>query len=415
MKHIYIIDEHQSSKQNGVGTYIQQLLNCFEGSEHDVNLLSFNSDEKEFKVERSSFFTEYHFPICGNHGFLQNGALSISILRLYLSDNKDNVFFVNHSPCVQFLKTIKKQFPLSRIIFVIHDQGWCAPLLGDVDLFKKVISVRHIPKDMIQKWQFIRRYYREECKMYSIVDDVVSLAEQTKRILEDIYYVKSSKIHLIPNGRKVESQLLSEKELARLRMELGIGKDENVFLYAGRTVESKGIIPLLMAFESAYKKYKDIRLVIAGQVFMLNDYARITKCSCSHIVYTGLIPGEEMEKWYQVADVCVLPSYTEQCSYFGIEMLAHGKLIVATTGHNMKEMFNKRLSIILNNIGATGTNDLADRLAKAFLNVLKISDNQQKRYKREARLQYEKKYMLEHMRYSYIQLIDLESKKYSLV
>ena len=91
MKHIYIIDEHQSSKQNGVGTYIQQLLNCFEGSEHDVNLLSFNSDEKEFKVERSSFYTEYHFPICGNHGFLQNGALSISILRLYLSDNKDNI------------------------------------------------------------------------------------------------------------------------------------------------------------------------------------------------------------------------------------------------------------------------------------------------------------------------------------
>ena len=74
MKHIYIIDEHQSSKQNGVGTYIQQLLKCFEGSVHDVNLLSFNSDEKEFMVEHHSSYTEYHVPICGNRGFLQGGS-----------------------------------------------------------------------------------------------------------------------------------------------------------------------------------------------------------------------------------------------------------------------------------------------------------------------------------------------------
>lgn len=52
MKHIYIVDEHQSSKQNGVGTYIYQLLKCFEGNEYDVNLISFNSDEAEFKVEQ---------------------------------------------------------------------------------------------------------------------------------------------------------------------------------------------------------------------------------------------------------------------------------------------------------------------------------------------------------------------------
>ncbi len=65
MKHIYIVDEHQSSKQNGVGTYICQLLKCFEGNEYDVNLISFNSDEAEFKVEQRPFYTEYQAKAVG--------------------------------------------------------------------------------------------------------------------------------------------------------------------------------------------------------------------------------------------------------------------------------------------------------------------------------------------------------------
>ena len=95
MKHIYIVDEHQSSKQNGVGTYIRQLLKCFEGSGHDVNLLSFNSDEKRLGTETLSTYTEYHIPSFGMGGFLNNGKLALSLLRLYIEDSDNNVFLVN--------------------------------------------------------------------------------------------------------------------------------------------------------------------------------------------------------------------------------------------------------------------------------------------------------------------------------
>ncbi|MBP3823473.1 MAG: glycosyltransferase [Bacteroidaceae bacterium] len=403
MKHIYIIDEHQSSKQNGVGTYIQQLLKCFEGSGHDVNLISFNSDEKEFMVEQHSSYTEYHVPICGIGGFLSNGPLTLSLLRLYIEDNESNVFLVNHSPCFHFLKTIKKLFPLSPIIFTIHDQGWCAPLLGDVTLFRKVIYSRYTPKHLAQKWSIIRRFYHEECRMYSIVDKVVSLAEDTSDILKTIYHVPSSKIHLIPNGKEVLVHPSSEEDLEKVRRLLGLNNNEKVLLYAGRTVESKGIIPLLMAFEKAYEDHHNIHLIIAGQVFKFNDFAEKTPLSSTHITYTGLIPESQMERWYQIADVCVFPSYTEQCSYFGIEILAHGKMIVATNGHNMRDMFDEDASLIVPII--ENQERFSERLYKELKYVLQLPDELFKKYKKKARFKYEKQYTLNRMRSLYVQLL----------
>ena len=167
MKHIYIVDEHQSSKQNGVGTYIRQLLKCFEGSGHDVNLLSFNSDEKEFKIDAKVNYREYHMPLCGTDNFLKLGALSLPLLRMYIEDQESNVFFVNHSPCSSFLTYLKKCFPLSRIIFVIHDQGWCAPLLGDSLLMREIVESKKYLDQKCKSCKFIKQYCADERKMLS--------------------------------------------------------------------------------------------------------------------------------------------------------------------------------------------------------------------------------------------------------
>lgn len=47
-KRVFIVDEHLSSRQNGVGTYMQCLLDCMKGLDVEVNFLSFNSEEKDF-------------------------------------------------------------------------------------------------------------------------------------------------------------------------------------------------------------------------------------------------------------------------------------------------------------------------------------------------------------------------------
>ena len=39
-KRVFIVDEHLSSRQNGVGTYMQCLLDCMKGLDVEVNFLS---------------------------------------------------------------------------------------------------------------------------------------------------------------------------------------------------------------------------------------------------------------------------------------------------------------------------------------------------------------------------------------
>ena len=408
MKHIYIVDEHQSSKQNGVGTYIQQLLKCFEESGHDVNLLSFNSDEQEFRVERHSSFTEFHFPVCGNRGFLRGGALSISLFRLYLPDNEDNIFIINHFPCDKFIAVLKHHFPKSRIIFVIHDQGWCAPLLGDTELFKKILSSKHVPKNKRQQWLQIRNITFSEKKAYHLVDDIISLSLTTYELLLNTYHIPEEKIHLIPNGLQSPITRLTDEERCAVRRRLGIGDDEIVLLYTGRTSRSKGIIPLLRAFDRLWIEHPRLRLVIAGQVFTFNDFAQQTPYSAAHVTYTGLLSKEQLADWYQLADIGILPSYTEQSSYTGIEMLAYGKLIVTTDGHNITDLFSEEEAIVAP-IGEHRTEDssvFSEALAKAIQKALNLTEEERQSKQRHALNRYNQKYSFKHWKSTYSRLIN---------
>lgn len=410
MKNIYIVDEHQSSKQNGVGTYIIQLLKCFEGKEYNVNLLSFNSDEKELKIYKKKYYNEYCIPICGKDGFLKNGGLTLSVLRLYIDDSLENVFFINHSPCLAFLKNISKLFPLSRIIFVIHDQGWCAPLLGDKNKLKQILCKHSFPKNEKEKIKFIRKYVAEERKMYQVADDIVTLAKATNDLLIDIYEVPNEKIHLIPNGMDFSKNYNNDCQSVDMREKLGISDKEFVILYAGRTVESKGIVSLLAAFEQLYMTYPHVRLVIAGQVFNLNEFTRITPLSNSHITYTGLISHEQLSGWYQIADVGILPSYTEQCSYFGIELLAQANLIIATDGHNMTDMFDESVSII-----SHVSKDLSifqNELHNALTEAIQMSLQDKEILRSEARKRAKERYSLKTMKQLYLNLVDTTQKNH---
>lgn len=403
MKKIFIVDEHQSSKQNGVGTYIRQLLLCFEESSYEINLLSFNSDEKEFKITHENKYKEYHIPICGQNIFLYNGALSLSLLRIYIDDSRENVFFVNHSPCNDFLKILKHVFRNSRIIFVIHDQGWCAPLLGDHKKLEYILSRKTKLKNEKQLSKYIKQYVLNEKKMYQIADDIVVLGQTTNRLLKDIYHIPETKIHLIPNGKQITNECYIKENKEKIRKRFGINESDFIFLYAGRTVESKGIMDLLMAFEELYKIESKARLIIAGQVFKLNDFSKLTPNSCSRITYTGLINYEMLSDWYSVADVGILPSYTEQSSFLGIELLSQGCLIIASDGHNMDDMFNSEVALIahINRYSTT----FKDELCRLMQTAIHMPLSQRHLLKRNARERAEQHYSINIMRERYLELL----------
>lgn len=346
-KRVFIVDEHLSSKQNGVGTYMRCLLDCMQGLDVETSFISFNSEEKEFCFYKRRGCTYYCFPICNGGRMLESGSLCWPILRMYVADNKDNIFFINHSPCVEFLKSLRKLYKKSKIVFTIHDQGWTASLLGNRKRLHEIISKNYPHKKIYEKELFCKRYFRQECRMYQMVDKVICLSESTKKLLLDTYKVSKEKIHLIPNGYSETYCQYTPTMRKQLRTDMGIGQGELLLLFVGRTVKSKGIEELLTAFENLWKSDNRLRLVIAGEVYRFNDFAKLTPHSASHITYTGLIPTEQLQKWYQISDIGVLPSYSEQCSYTGMEMMANGLLIVTTDGNGLTDMFHSNYNALV--------------------------------------------------------------------
>lgn len=150
-----------------------------------------------------------------------------------------------------------------------------------------------------------------------------------------------------------------------------------------------------------------LRLVLAGQMFNLNDYVKYTPDSCTHITYTGLIGKERLNEWYEIADVGVLPSYTEQCSYTGMELMARGKLIVTTNGNNLQDMFTPDMAYIahIDNLNKEVI-PLEKQLERIISCAYKLDLGKKQNMCRRAKERFQQYYSINAWREKYIRLIN---------
>lgn len=350
MKKIFIIDEHLSSLQNGVGTYQKQLINCLVHKGYSVVFLSFNEERRYLHAHLSGAIQRIEIPFSHNGEFIKMGPLIFPLLSIYFEDSVENVFVVSHSPCVQFLKSIRQSYPQSKIIFTIHDQGWTAPLLGNASHFRNIMA-KKAPKGIDKSTlKFVKEYSKSEYAMYKLVDAIVCLSNSTYELLQDTYAVSSDKLHYIPNAipsmsPKEKANVIDHK--GDLKEELGILPNERIVLYVGRQAKTKGIYELLQAFEQICHDNLQIRLVIVGEIRDFSELVRFIPKSVAHIIYTGLIDAEQLRKWYTVADIGILPTYTEQCSYVGLEMMKYIGVVVTTDAWGVKDMFQDGINAIV--------------------------------------------------------------------
>ena len=336
---IFFIDEHNSSKNNGIGTFRDQLLpEMGRNKRIRLTLISLNSDVSDMHRQKTDFGTEFQIPPVDRGNWRDNGGLIWPVLRTYINDTPQNIFIVNHSPCAKFISELKEMFPLSKVVFVIHDQGWTAPLLGNAESLRLIVEDNAITESKtLSDNASIRSYYCQERDIYNLVDSIVCLSPSTHRILEDIYKIESSKIHCIPNG--YAPNINNSVAKADLRKKLGLGKYEKVIIFAGRPAKAKGIEAALMALRMIRNKYPQVRCVFCGKMDGFAKYSALIKPVASMLTFTGQLDKSELYEWYAASDVGLLPSYTEQCSYSAIEMVMSGLPVVTTDGNGLCDMF----------------------------------------------------------------------------
>lgn len=365
MKNIYFIDEHNSSRQNGIGTFRDQLLPrlaTFRGIR--VTLISLNSDVKDFCRRKRDFGTEICIPLLRSGDWRQSGGLICPVLRSYIKDLPENVFVVNHSPCVDFIKFLRESFPLSKVIFIVHDQGWCTALLGSKHLLHEIVVENKIPEQFSNDVIYnVRKSIGRDREIYNSVDRVVCLSPSTYEILQNIYGVNREQLCLIPNG--YESNFSKKIEKSDVRSELGINLNDKIILFAGRPAVYKGIEPTLRALQQLVGKYPEMRCVFCGNIDGFGKFSSFLSPIASKLIFTGQLLRSDLFKWYSAADIGLMPSYSEQCSYSAMEMADAGLLMVTSNGNGLCDMFKDNENAFVAVIGdVTRPEEFSESLAE---------------------------------------------------
>lgn len=399
---IIIMDEHASSRINGIGTYIRILIYILKKLEANIYLIAYSHDCKRFTMKEENGICTFYFPpLPLTHYYM----VIDKFLGLYLNDSKRNLFLFNYTPCELFLRTIKKRFPLSKLAFTIHDMTWTYELFGDTEKLKHITPAILLNEEE-KKYESLGKNLREEQRMYKIVDKVITLAQETYDLLINQYKVNPAKISFIPNGVDDVYTPISDDEKRLIRSAMYLDKNEKIILYAGRIHYIKGIFSLIKSFENIIKQYPNCRLVLAGFVLDFPRISSFSKNIASKITFTGQLTKEELKSWYQIADIGVLPSYVEQCSYTGIEMMMHQLPVVASDGFCVSDMFKDGENAKIAKIGdREKKEEFEDNLYRVMLDLLQSETLCQKLAK-NGRMAYESIYRIDHMLNRYRMLLD---------
>ena len=219
--------------------------------------------------------------------------------------------------------------------------------------------------------------------------------------MADVYNIPKEKIVLIPNGLDNDIHL-NQEEKQNIRLKLGLAPSDLIILYVGRMVEAKGLKELLEAFEILFNQNSKVRLVIVGEVFNLNQFVKYTPNSSTHITYTGLIAKDRLNEWYEISDIGILPSYTEQCSYTAIEMMLHKLPIITTSGNGLKDMFTDRENAI---VLSPDKSTLTDSIVSAIIYVMRCRKSEIHTMVENAYKRATTEYSIENMSRKYFNII----------
>ncbi len=404
-KDIYIINYGSNASNYGIGSYIIEYIYCLKNIGCHVNLIEIgiNKTDFTFSIKEEDGIRRIQIPYSFQNNLKTYSKGICRLLRLYINDSSDLIFHFNYIRSDFYIfDRIKNYFPQSKTILTIH----CLYLGefggGNVSLFKKIVRNQN-DKVTNGKYQDVIDNYAIERKIMENVDAVVCLSEDTFHLVNEEYKIPKRKLHLIPNGLRKNYVELSHKQKLKLRQHFSIKPEEKILLFVGRINEIKGIYLLLNCFEKIIREYPECRLVVIGGGD-ISGAIKNCKNVWSKVTFTGRLDQKSLYLWYQISDIALFPSFYEECSYVGIEMMMYGLPIIASDGYSVKNMFQEELNAKIARIeNWKNFSKFKKNLTEAILEAL-YSDLSG--LKNKAMNAYESTYNITIMQEKYKQLID---------
>lgn len=343
MTHVYLFNKESRAAAYGIGTYIRQMTECLqEVNSISLHIVYSDSDEKEFIIKNTDGVKSIYIPrilsISSKHNKRYFRHAWFLIRQFIRIEKKDRlIFHLNYYQEYPLVSCIREVYPDSRIFFTVHFQEWCFQIFGNTNYYKEILH-RNKETFKTDKEKMVYDLYEKEQMLFKETDKIICLARYTYALLREEYGIPEEKLVLIYNGLKDEYVPLSPEQRLGIRRKLFFNNDEKIILFVGRLDEIKGLNYLIQAFKILLSRIK-CHLVIIGD----GDYnTHLKECNgyWNRITFTGRIEKKELYRFYQIADIGVMPSFHEQCSYVAIEMMMFDVPLIISTTTGLNEMFD---------------------------------------------------------------------------
>jgi glycosyltransferase involved in cell wall biosynthesis len=208
----------------------------------------------------------------------------------------------------------------------ISSVAWAARRAG----YRRVISTEHLP--MIE-----RKYRRFPVKVLFShwIDQVIVVAEATRRLLSRRHGLPQGKVVVVPNGVS-EPPPLSPTERAELRASWGCQEHETVIGITGQLTRRKGHHLLLQALAGLPRG--DFRLVVVGE----GEEEDSLRGQADQLALTDRVTWlgrrENGPQLARAFDLFVLPSVVEAMPLTILEAMAAGVPVVSTAIYGIPEV-----------------------------------------------------------------------------
>lgn len=225
-------------------------------------------------------------------------------------------------------------------------------------------------------------------------------------------YKVEKNVHIIPTGIEIEKfykENIDTKKLNKIKEKLNIKKEDKIILYVGRLGEEKNVDFLIDNQEYFVKKNKSVKLVIVGNGPDYEKFKEKSKKLKENIIFTGAVPYDEIEYYYNLGDIFVTASTTETQGLTVIEALATSIPVVAIED----ESFKKTIIHELNGFLFKNKKEY-----RKYIDMLLEDETLRKKMGKQAKnstVEYSSKYYAERVLDVYTQTIEDNKQQKSLI
>ena len=259
--------------------------------------------------------------------------------------------------------------------------------------YQKILLENHPTQYLALKWRknykkYHGKYYYHCHNEFPGTYGCHSIIEKTNKIICVSQYrannvkkylnLENEKFIVLKNGINTDifTKKINEKEKRDIKIKYNIKEDDKILLFIGRIVPEKGVKELIGALKNV--KYPNYKLLIIGAALnelkvkttFEKEIEELVGKSDDKVIFTGFIKYQDIYKFYNIADIAVLPSICDDSAPLTvIESLVSGLPIITTNSGGIPEYAINGSAIIIKR-----DKDLINNLAKEIDRLLNNDD-----------------------------------------